>query len=120
MTIDFRRRRGHTVSILRISGPAPCLSGRGAGAIGLILENNLIDPTAVLPSLINDLAEIEDDVYLFSRRLSLAPRFFASTKRSPIFLKHATVLTVMWCLRRAAEPPLPLATFASPESTDRD
>ena len=27
----------------------------GAGAIGLILENNLIDPTAILSSLINDL-----------------------------------------------------------------
>jgi len=37
----------------------------GAGAIGLILENNLIDPTAILSSLINDLAEMEDDVYLF-------------------------------------------------------
>ena len=37
----------------------------GAAAIGLILENNLIDPTAILSSLINDLAEVEDDVYLF-------------------------------------------------------
>ena len=37
----------------------------GAGAIGLILENNLIDPTTILSSLINDLAEAEDDVYLF-------------------------------------------------------
>jgi LuxR family maltose regulon positive regulatory protein len=34
----------------------------GGGAIGLILENNLIDPTAILSSLINDLAEIDDDV----------------------------------------------------------
>src|SRR5258708_5652114 len=37
----------------------------GAGAIGLILENNLLDPTTILSSLINDLAEIDDDVYLF-------------------------------------------------------
>jgi LuxR family transcriptional regulator, maltose regulon positive regulatory protein len=37
----------------------------GAGAIDLILENNLIDPPAILSSLINDLAEVEDDVYLF-------------------------------------------------------
>src|SRR5246500_4415992 len=37
----------------------------GAGTIELILEKNLIDPTAILSSLINDLAEIEDDVYLF-------------------------------------------------------
>src|SRR5260370_10015479 len=35
--------------------------GVGAGAIGLILENNLIDPTAILSRLINDLAEMEDD-----------------------------------------------------------
>src|SRR4029077_2728678 len=30
----------------------------GTAAIGLIFENNLIDPTAILSSLINDLAEI--------------------------------------------------------------
>jgi LuxR family maltose regulon positive regulatory protein len=81
----------------------------GAGAIGLILENNLIDPTAVLSSLINDLAEIEDDVYLF-----LEDYHWLSASRIhqtvAYFLKHApshchVVLTTR------TEPPLPLATL---------
>ena len=81
----------------------------GTGAIGLILENNLIDPTAVLSSLINDLAEIEDDVYLF-----LEDYHWISASRVhqtvAYFLKHApshchVVLTTR------TEPPLPLATL---------
>jgi LuxR family transcriptional regulator, maltose regulon positive regulatory protein len=81
----------------------------GAGAIGLILENNLIDPTAILSSLINDLAEIEDDIYLF-----LEDYHWLSASRIhqavAYFLKHApshchVVLTTR------AEPPLPLATL---------
>jgi LuxR family transcriptional regulator, maltose regulon positive regulatory protein len=81
----------------------------GAGAIGLILENNLIDPTAILSSLINDLAEIEDDLYLF-----LEDYHWLSTSRIhqtvAYFLKHApshchVVLTTR------TEPPLPLATL---------
>jgi LuxR family transcriptional regulator, maltose regulon positive regulatory protein len=81
----------------------------GAGAIELILENNLVDPTAVLSSLINDLAEIEDDIYLF-----LEDYHWLSTSRIhqtvAYFLKHApshchVVLTTR------TEPPLPLATL---------
>jgi len=81
----------------------------GAGAIGLILENNLIDPTAILSSLINDLAEMEDDVYLF-----LEDYHWISASRIhqtiAYFLKHApshchVVLTTR------TEPPLPLATL---------
>jgi LuxR family maltose regulon positive regulatory protein len=81
----------------------------GAGAIGLILENNLIDPTAILSSLINDLAEIEDDIYLF-----LEDYHWLSASRIhqtvAYFLKHApshchVVLTTR------TEPPLPLATL---------
>src|ERR1700686_3139053 len=81
----------------------------GAGAIGLILENNLIDPTAILSSLINDLAEIEDDVYLF-----LEDYHWLSASRIhqtiAYFLKHApshchVVLTTR------TDPPLPLATL---------
>jgi LuxR family maltose regulon positive regulatory protein len=81
----------------------------GAGAIGLILENNLIDPTAILSSLINDLAEIEDDIYLF---LEDYHWLSASTIHHTVgyFLKHApshchVVLTTR------TEPPLPLATL---------
>jgi LuxR family transcriptional regulator, maltose regulon positive regulatory protein len=81
----------------------------GAGAIELILENNLIDPTAILSSLINDLAEIEDDVYLFLEDYHWlsAPRIHQTVA---YFLKHApshchVVLTTR------TEPPLPLATL---------
>ena len=81
----------------------------GVDAIGLILENNLIDPTAILSSLINDLAEIEDDVYLF-----LEDYHWLSASRIhqtvAYFLKHApshchVVLTTR------TEPPLPLSTL---------
>src|SRR6202048_1900147 len=81
----------------------------GAGAIGLILENTLIDPTAILSSLINDLTEMDDDVYLF-----LEDYHWLSASRIhqtvAYFLKHApshcrVVLTTR------TEPPLPLATL---------
>ena len=81
----------------------------GGDAIGLILENNLIDPTAVLSSLINDLAEIDDEIYLF-----LEDYHWISASRIhqtvAYFLKHApphchVVLTTR------TEPPLPLATL---------
>jgi LuxR family maltose regulon positive regulatory protein len=39
--------------------------GAGARAIELILENNLVDPPTILSTLINDLAEVDDEVYLF-------------------------------------------------------
>jgi len=81
----------------------------GADAIGLILENNLIDPTAILWSLINDLAEMEDDIYLFLEDYHWlsAPRIHQTVA---YFLKHApshchVVLTTR------TEPPLPLATL---------
>jgi LuxR family maltose regulon positive regulatory protein len=81
----------------------------GAGAIGLILENNLIDPTAILSSLINDLAEIDDDVYLFLEDYHWL-RASRIHQAVAYFLKHApshchVVLTTR------AEPPLPLATL---------
>jgi LuxR family transcriptional regulator, maltose regulon positive regulatory protein len=81
----------------------------GADAIELILENNLIDPAAILSSLINDLAEIEDEIYVF-----LEDYHWISSSRIhqtvAYFLKHApshchVVLTTR------TEPPLPLATL---------
>ena len=81
----------------------------GAGAIGLILENNLIDPTAILSSLINDLAEIEDDIYLF-----LEDYHWLSASRIHqavgYFLKHAPSHCHV-ALTTRTEPPLPLATL---------
>jgi LuxR family transcriptional regulator, maltose regulon positive regulatory protein len=81
----------------------------GAEAIELILENNLIDPTAIVLSLINDLAEIEDSIYLFVEDYHWVrnPRIHQTVA---YFLKHApshchVVLTTR------AEPPLALATL---------
>ena len=81
----------------------------GADAIGLILENNLIDPTAILSSLINDLAEIESDVYLFLEDYHWlsAPRIHQTVA---YFLKHAPSHCHM-VLTTRTEPPLPLATL---------
>ncbi len=81
----------------------------GTGAIELILENNLIDPAAILSSLINDLAELEDDVYLFLEdyhSLS-APRIHQTVS---YFLKHAPSHCHVIITTRT-EPPLPLATL---------
>jgi LuxR family maltose regulon positive regulatory protein len=81
----------------------------GADAIGLILENNLIEPTAILSSLINDLAEIDENLYLF-----LEDYHWLSASRIheavAYFLKHApshchVVLTTR------TDPALPLATL---------
>jgi ATP/maltotriose-dependent transcriptional regulator MalT len=81
----------------------------GADVIGLILENNLIDPTAILSSLINDLSEIEDDVYLF-----LEDYHWVNASRIhqtvAYFLKHAPSHCHM-VLTTRTEPPLPLATL---------
>jgi LuxR family transcriptional regulator, maltose regulon positive regulatory protein len=81
----------------------------GTDAIGLILENNLIDPTAILSSLINDLAEIESDVYLFLEDYHWlsAPRIHQTVA---YFLKHAPSHCHM-VLTTRTEPPLPLATL---------
>src|ERR1700719_3046434 len=83
--------------------------GAGARAIELILENNLIDPPTILSTLINDLAEVDDEVYLF-----LEDYHWLSESRIhqsvAYFLKHApshchVVLTTR------TEPPLPLSTL---------
>jgi LuxR family maltose regulon positive regulatory protein len=83
--------------------------GVGLGATELILENNLIDPQAVLSSLINDLAELDDEVYLFledyhwlnDRRIHQSVAYF---------LKHAPSHCHVVITTRA-EPSLPLATY---------
>ena len=81
----------------------------GAGAIALILENNLIDPPAILSSLINDLAEVEEDVYFF-----LEDYHWLSSSRIhqtvAYFLKHAPSHCHVVITTRT-EPPLPLATL---------
>jgi LuxR family transcriptional regulator, maltose regulon positive regulatory protein len=81
----------------------------GAEAIELILENNLIDPPAVLSSLINDLVEVEEDVYFL-----LEDYHWLSASRIhqmvAYFLKHAPCHCHV-VLTTRTEPPLPLATL---------
>jgi LuxR family maltose regulon positive regulatory protein len=81
----------------------------GLGATELILENNLIDPQAVLSSLINDLAELDDEVYLFLEDYHWLnhPRIHQSVA---YFLKHAPSHCHVVITTRT-EPSLPLATF---------
>jgi LuxR family maltose regulon positive regulatory protein len=83
--------------------------GAGTGAIELILENNLIDPPTILSTLINDLAEVDDEVYLFLEDYHWLsePRIHQSVA---YFLKHApSHFHVVMTTR--TEPPLPLATL---------
>ena len=48
-------------------------SGIGAEALGLINETFLISPQAIISALINDLADVDDDIYLFWRIITGLP-----------------------------------------------
>jgi LuxR family maltose regulon positive regulatory protein len=83
--------------------------GVGAAAINLIQESFLINPRAIVATLINDLADIDDDVYLFledyhwvtNPDVHEALAFFL--RRAP---SHCHVV-----LTTRTEPPLPLASL---------
>jgi LuxR family maltose regulon positive regulatory protein len=83
--------------------------GAGARAIELILENNLIDPPAILSTLINDLAEVDEEVYLFLEDYHWLsePRIHQSVA---YFLRHAPSHCHVVMTTRT-EPALPLATL---------
>jgi LuxR family maltose regulon positive regulatory protein len=81
----------------------------GAAAIGLFQESFLINPRAIVSTLINDLADVDDEVYLFLEDYHWVtnPEIHETLA---FFLKHApshchVVLTTR------AEPPLPLASL---------
>jgi LuxR family maltose regulon positive regulatory protein len=81
----------------------------GAAAIDLLQESFLIDPRAIVSTLINDLADLEDEVYLFLEDYHWVtnPEIHETLT---FFLRHApshchVVLTTR------AEPPLPLASL---------
>jgi len=83
--------------------------GAGARAIELILENNLVDPPAILSTLINDLAELDDEVYLFLEDYHLLSE--SRIHQSVAYLlKHAPSHCHVVMTTRT-EPPLPLATL---------
>jgi LuxR family transcriptional regulator, maltose regulon positive regulatory protein len=81
----------------------------GAAAIDLIQESFLINPRAIVSTLINDLADLDDEVYLFLEDYHWVtnPEIHETLA---FFLRHApshchVVLTTR------AEPPLPLASL---------
>jgi LuxR family maltose regulon positive regulatory protein len=81
----------------------------GAAAIDLIQESFLINPRAIVSTLINDLADLDDEVYLFledyhwvtNPEIHETLAFFL--RRAP---SHCHVV-----LTTRAEPPLPLASL---------
>src|SRR4029077_14133728 len=83
--------------------------GVGATAIDLIQESFLINPRAIVSTLMNDLADIDDEVYLFledyhwiaNPEIHEAVTFFL--RRAP---SHCHVV-----LTSRTEPPLPLASL---------
>src|SRR3984893_5077251 len=118
------RQSGHAVAWLTIDSdddePATFLfymahalqracDGVGAAAINLIQESFLINPHAIVSTLINDLADIEEDVYLFledyhwvaNPDVHEALAFFL--RRAP---SHCHVV-----IPTRTEPPLPLASL---------
>jgi LuxR family maltose regulon positive regulatory protein len=118
------RQSGHAVAWLTIDTdddePATFLfyiahalqracDGVGAAAINLIQESFLINPRAIVSTLINDLADVEEDVYLFledyhwvtNPDVHEALAFFL--RRAPSHC-HVVITT-------RTEPPLPLASM---------
>src|SRR4029077_5335186 len=83
--------------------------GVGAAAIDLIQESFLINPRAIVSTLMNDLADVDDEVYLFledyhwvaNPDIHEALTFFL--RRAP---SHCHVV-----LTTRTEPPLPLASL---------
>jgi LuxR family maltose regulon positive regulatory protein len=83
--------------------------GVGAGSLDLIEERLLISPQAILSALINDLSDVDDEVYLFLEdyhwitdpRIHDAVTFFLRYAPSQI---HVVLTT-------RTEPPLPLASL---------
>jgi LuxR family maltose regulon positive regulatory protein len=83
----------------------------GAAAINLIRERFLLDPRAVLSTLVNDLADIDDEMYLTLEDYHWITNPEIHEALS-FFLKHApshchVVLTTR------TEPPLPLASLGA-------
>jgi LuxR family maltose regulon positive regulatory protein len=83
--------------------------GVGATALDLIRESSLINPHAIISTLMNDLADVDDEVYLIledyhwlaNPEIHAALAFFL--KRAP---SHCHVV-----LTTRTEPPLPLASL---------
>ena len=121
---EWLRRRGSSVAWMSIDTdddePARFLlymtqamqraaPGVGAGAIDLINEAFLVDPQAVVSSLINDLTDVEDETYLFLEDFHWVtnPGIHHAVA---FFLMHAPS-QIHVVLTTRTEPPLPLASL---------
>jgi LuxR family transcriptional regulator, maltose regulon positive regulatory protein len=81
--------------------------GVGADALDLIKETFLISPQAIVSTLINDLTDIDEDVYLFLEDYHCVTDPGVHEALA-FFLKHAPSQAHV-VLTTRAEPPLPLA-----------
>ncbi len=83
--------------------------GVGANSLDLIEERFLISPQAILSALINDLSDVDDEVYLFLEDYHWItdPRIHDAVI---FFLRHAPS-QIHVVLTTRTEPPLPLASL---------
>ena len=83
--------------------------GVGADSLDLIEESFLISPQAILSALINDLTDLDDEVYLFLEDYHWItdPKIHDAVT---FFLRHAPSQTHV-VLTTRTEPPLPLASL---------
>src|SRR5580698_1629827 len=86
-----------------------CAPGVGGDAIDLINEAFLINPQAIVSTLINDLTDIDDEVYLFLEDYHWVANPVIH-EAVTFFLRHApSHMHVVLTTR--TEPPLPLASL---------
>ena len=109
LTIDADDNETHCFLFYVAQALHHTCKGVGADAINLIQESFLISPHTIVSSLINDLADVEDEIYLFLEDYHwvTSPEIHEAMA---LFLKHApshchVVLTTR------AEPPFPLASL---------
>jgi LuxR family maltose regulon positive regulatory protein len=86
-----------------------CAPGIGADAIDLINEAFLINPQAIVSTIINDLTDIDDEVYLFLEDYHWITNPLIHDTVA-FFLKHAPSHAHI-VLTTRTEPPLPLASL---------
>src|SRR5258708_15603943 len=84
-------------------------SAVGAGAIDLIREHFLINPRTILSTLVNDLADVDGELYLFLEDYHWITNSEIHEALS-FFLKHAPAHCHV-VLTTRTEPPLPLASL---------
>jgi LuxR family transcriptional regulator, maltose regulon positive regulatory protein len=94
----------YVIQAIRRAAPAV-----GAEALGLINETFLISPQAIVSALINDLADVDDDVYLFLEDYHWItdPAIHDAVA---FFLRRAPSQTHV-VLTTRSEPPLPLPSL---------